>query len=111
MRQSRARPLELERLPNSHAAPAHPSPSRSSQASIAILNAVLNIKAEGVTLGDELSNLEAFSKGLDPQMAGEIITNSDKIRTGKLARHPHRSCHTELTLLPRARSAQLVRAQ
>lgn len=32
-------------------------------ASIAILNAALNIEHEGVELGEELSNLQAFSEG------------------------------------------------
>ena len=53
------------------------------QASIAILNATLNIAAAGVTLGDELENVKSFSNGLDPRTTGEIVTNSDKIRQGK----------------------------
>lgn len=52
------------------------------QASIAILNATLNIDAPGVSLGDELDNVKAFSTGLDPRTTGEIVTNSDKIRQG-----------------------------
>ncbi|GAA5886865.1 hypothetical protein JCM16303_006739 [Sporobolomyces ruberrimus] len=49
-------------------------------ASIALLNATLNVKDPNVELGDELTNLQAFSEGLDPQTRGEIITNSQKIR-------------------------------
>ncbi|GAA6064723.1 hypothetical protein JCM10212_005846 [Sporobolomyces blumeae] len=49
-------------------------------ASIALLNATLNIEDDNVQLGDELGNLKAFSDGLDPQTRGEIITNSQKIR-------------------------------
>ncbi len=53
------------------------------QASIAILNATLNIAAPGISLGDELDNVKAFSTGLDPRTTGEIVTNSDRIRHGK----------------------------
>ncbi|GAA6025491.1 hypothetical protein JCM11491_002837, partial [Sporobolomyces phaffii] len=49
-------------------------------ASIALLNATLNIRDPNVELGEELTNLQAFSEGLDPQTRGEIITNSQKIR-------------------------------
>ncbi|GAA5926250.1 uncharacterized protein JCM15063_000226 [Sporobolomyces koalae] len=49
-------------------------------ASIALLNATLNIQDNNVELGEELTNLQAFSEGLDPQTRGEIITNSQKIR-------------------------------
>ncbi|GAA5847678.1 hypothetical protein JCM3766R1_002446 [Sporobolomyces carnicolor] len=49
-------------------------------ASIALINATLNIHDPHVQLGQELSNLQAFSTGLDPQTRGEIITNSQKIR-------------------------------
>lgn len=49
-------------------------------ASIALLNATLNIQDSNVELGEELTNLQAFSAGLDPQTRGEIITNSQKIR-------------------------------
>ncbi|GAA5992938.1 hypothetical protein JCM5350_007811 [Sporobolomyces pararoseus] len=49
-------------------------------ASIALLNATLNIQNPNVELGEELTNLQSFSTGLDPQTRGEIITNSQKIR-------------------------------
>jgi hypothetical protein len=55
------------------------------QASIAILNATLNISAPGVSLGDELDNVKSFSTGLDPRTTGEIVTNSHKIRYGQSA--------------------------
>lgn len=49
-------------------------------ASIAILNAVMNLGGE---LGEELSNLRDFSEGLDPESKGWTISNSEKIRAGK----------------------------
>ncbi|GAA5972235.1 hypothetical protein JCM21900_005399, partial [Sporobolomyces salmonicolor] len=49
-------------------------------ASIALLNATLNIKDPNVELGEELSNLQAFSEGLDPETRGWTISNSEKIR-------------------------------
>ncbi|GAA5897676.1 ubiquitin carboxyl-terminal hydrolase [Sporobolomyces salmoneus] len=49
-------------------------------ASIALLNATLNIRAPHVEHGEELENLSSFSYGLDAQTRGEIITNSQKIR-------------------------------
>ncbi|KAL8291772.1 hypothetical protein RQP46_002030 [Phenoliferia psychrophenolica] len=50
-------------------------------ASIAILNATLNIQDPNVQLGEELENLKAFSDGLDPETRGWTISNSEKIRT------------------------------
>jgi ubiquitin carboxyl-terminal hydrolase L5 len=49
-------------------------------ASIAILNATLNIKDEHVQLGDELERLVSFSEGLDSETRGWTISNSEKIR-------------------------------
>ncbi|GAA5889218.1 hypothetical protein JCM6882_000678 [Rhodosporidiobolus microsporus] len=49
-------------------------------ASIALLNAVLNIHDPNVQLGQELSNLQAFSDGLDAETRGWTISNSEKIR-------------------------------
>ncbi|BGP18535.1 hypothetical protein JCM10213_002952 [Rhodosporidiobolus nylandii] len=49
-------------------------------ASIALLNAVLNIHDPNVRLGEELSNLQAFSEGLDAETRGWTISNSEKIR-------------------------------
>ncbi|GAA6031537.1 hypothetical protein JCM8097_006507 [Rhodosporidiobolus ruineniae] len=49
-------------------------------ASIALLNAVLNIQDPNVQLGEELSNLQAFSDGLDAETRGWTISNSEKIR-------------------------------
>lgn len=39
---------------------------------VAILNVLLNVKAPGVQLGDELSNLQSFSKELDPETKGSL---------------------------------------
>ncbi|GAA5969478.1 hypothetical protein JCM11641_008129 [Rhodosporidiobolus odoratus] len=58
-------------------------------ASIALLNAVLNIQDPKVQLGEELSNLQAFSDGLDAETRGWTISNSEKIREGKPACSPH----------------------
>ncbi|KWU42986.1 hypothetical protein RHOSPDRAFT_3688, partial [Rhodotorula sp. JG-1b] len=49
-------------------------------ASIALLNAALNIHDPNVHLGEELSNLKAFSEGLDPETRGWTLTNSEKLR-------------------------------
>ncbi|GAA5863671.1 hypothetical protein JCM3774_001209 [Rhodotorula dairenensis] len=49
-------------------------------ASIALLNATLNIRDPNVQLGDELSNLQSFSEGLDPETRGWTLTNSEKLR-------------------------------
>ncbi|GAA5960425.1 hypothetical protein JCM8115_001178 [Rhodotorula mucilaginosa] len=49
-------------------------------ASIALLNAALNIHDPNVHLGEELSNLQAFSEGLDPETRGWTLTNSEKLR-------------------------------
>ncbi|GAA6000734.1 ubiquitin carboxyl-terminal hydrolase [Rhodotorula paludigena] len=49
-------------------------------ASIALLNATLNIRSPDVQLGEELGNLQAFSEGLDPETRGWTISNSEKIR-------------------------------
>ncbi|POY73154.1 putative Ubiquitinyl hydrolase 1 [Rhodotorula taiwanensis] len=49
-------------------------------ASIALLNAALNIRDPNVTLGDELTNLQAFSEGLDPETRGWTLSNSEKLR-------------------------------
>ncbi|BGP42169.1 hypothetical protein JCM10449v2_006174 [Rhodotorula kratochvilovae] len=49
-------------------------------ASIALLNAALNIRTPDVELGEELGNLQAFSEGLDPETRGWTISNSEKIR-------------------------------
>ncbi|KAM0751694.1 hypothetical protein T439DRAFT_300694 [Meredithblackwellia eburnea MCA 4105] len=49
-------------------------------ASIAILNAALNIEDPDVKLGEELENLKAFSDGLDPETKGWTISNSERIR-------------------------------
>ncbi|KAJ8293052.1 Ubiquitin carboxyl-terminal hydrolase isozyme L5 [Rhodotorula toruloides] len=49
-------------------------------ASIALLNATLNIRDPNVQLGEELSNLQLFSEGLDPETRGWTISNSEKIR-------------------------------
>ncbi|KAI5477221.1 ubiquitin carboxyl-terminal hydrolase L5 [Pseudohyphozyma bogoriensis] len=50
-------------------------------ATLAILNATLNIDSPEVQLGDELSNLKSFSEGLDPETRGHVISNSEKVRT------------------------------
>lgn len=74
-------------------------------ASIALLNATLNIRDPNVQLGDELSNLQSFSEGqwrhrlpaiartrtltcmlptgLDPETRGWTLTNSEKLREGQ----------------------------
>jgi ubiquitin carboxyl-terminal hydrolase L5 len=52
-------------------------------ASMALLNAVLNVHDPDVELGEELNNLKAFSEGLDPESKGWTISNSEKIRAGK----------------------------
>ncbi|BGP57014.1 hypothetical protein JCM8202v2_004650 [Rhodotorula sphaerocarpa] len=49
-------------------------------ASIALLNATLNIQDPEVRLGDELANLKAFSEGLDPETRGWTLSNSEKLR-------------------------------
>lgn len=49
-------------------------------ASIAILNATLNIQDPDVELGEELENLRAFSDGLNSDDKGWTISNSEKIR-------------------------------
>ncbi|BGP26553.1 ubiquitin carboxyl-terminal hydrolase L5 [Rhodotorula toruloides] len=49
-------------------------------ASIALLNATLNIRDPDVQLGEELSNLQLFSEELDPETRGWTISNSEKIR-------------------------------
>ncbi|GAA5869102.1 hypothetical protein JCM8547_008698 [Rhodosporidiobolus lusitaniae] len=49
-------------------------------ASIALLNAVLNIQDPNVQLGVELSNLQAFSDGLDAETRGWTLSNSEKLR-------------------------------
>ncbi|GAA6003822.1 hypothetical protein JCM10207_006424 [Rhodosporidiobolus poonsookiae] len=49
-------------------------------ASIALLNAVLNIHDPNVQLGQELSNLQAFSEGLDAETRGWTLSNSEKLR-------------------------------
>lgn len=71
-------------------------------ATVAILNSVLNIQGEGIEVGEELGNLQAFSEGglrskvwsddqvltmdfvgLDAESRGWTISNSEKIRAGK----------------------------
>ncbi|GAA5921932.1 hypothetical protein JCM3775_003424 [Rhodotorula graminis] len=49
-------------------------------ASIALINATLNIRSPDVELGEELSNLQAFSEGLDPETRGWTLSNSEKLR-------------------------------
>lgn len=49
-------------------------------ATIAVLNACMNVNSSEVTLGEELENLKAFSDELDPETRGYTITNSEKIR-------------------------------
>jgi len=49
-------------------------------ATLAILNAVLNIHAPNVEYGEELNNLLAFSHDLDAELKGSVLTNSERIR-------------------------------
>lgn len=57
-------------------------------ASMALLNAVLNVHDPDVELGEELNNLKAFSEGLDPESKGWTISNSEKIRAGECSLAP-----------------------
>ncbi|KAG0145655.1 hypothetical protein CROQUDRAFT_658449 [Cronartium quercuum f. sp. fusiforme G11] len=62
-------------------------------ATLAILNAVMNVTSDPtaktvdgvsippVELGEELNQLKSFSADLDPQTRGEVLTNSEKLRT------------------------------
>ncbi|EGG12869.1 uncharacterized protein MELLADRAFT_54572, partial [Melampsora larici-populina 98AG31] len=63
-------------------------------ATLAILNAVMNVPTTDVNpnipkgvfcppveLGQELGQLKSFSAELDPQTRGEVLTNSEKLRT------------------------------
>lgn len=57
-------------------------------ASMALLNAVCNITDDpDVELGEELSNLKAFSEGLDPESKGWTISNAEKVRAGEFESH------------------------
>lgn len=52
-------------------------------ATLAILNAVMNIPSgsSSIQLGTELNQLKEFSADLDSQVTGELLTNSEKIRS------------------------------
>jgi Ubiquitin carboxyl-terminal hydrolase, family 1 len=56
-------------------------------ASLALANAVLNIESPDVDIGQELSNLKAFSADLDPDTRGHVISNSEKLRGGTSTRY------------------------
>jgi ubiquitin carboxyl-terminal hydrolase L5 len=55
-------------------------------ATLALANAVLNIESPDVDIGQELSNLKAFSADLDPDTRGHVISNSEKLREGTSTR-------------------------
>jgi len=65
-------------------------------ATLALLNSVMNLAGEvdasapPVELGEELSNLHAFTADLgDPELRGAVLTNSERLREGaSAARHP-----------------------
>lgn len=46
----------------------------------AVLNALLNKRLE-IDVGEELANIALFVEGFDPEMAGDTISNSERIRT------------------------------
>lgn len=55
-------------------------------ATLALLNATLNIEEkDGIEIGEELANLKDFSNGLDAESKGWTISNSEKIRSGKVS--------------------------
>ncbi|OAV97270.1 hypothetical protein PTTG_26102 [Puccinia triticina 1-1 BBBD Race 1] len=80
-----------QREPSAHAGVAQPAPPgtwfahqviTNACATLAILNAVMNIPAAGsrIQLGETLGPLKEFSVDLDAQMTGELLTNSERIR-------------------------------
>ena len=59
-------------------------------ATMALLNAAMNIQGgkgmagEDVQLGQELEELKGFSLALDPNSRGWAVSNSEKVREGKI---------------------------
>ena len=80
-------------------------------ATLALLNSVMNLAGEvdatapPVELGEELSNLHAFTAELgDPELRGAVLNNSDRLREGASAGSKLCAHRAQCTTASRART-------